>query len=79
MARDDRSKRRSFYRIAGELINLGLVFPAAIAVGYVIGFFLDRRLGTGPWLVVVFSAIGAAAAFINLFRVASRIQDENGP
>jgi len=75
MGRDERDKRRSFYRLAGELINLGLVFPAAIALGYVMGYFLDRWLGTGPWLVVAFSAVGAAAAFVNLFRVASRIKD----
>lgn len=75
MGGDERDKRQRFYRLAGELINIGLVFPAAIAVGYVIGYFLDRWLGTGPWLVVAFSIAGAAAAFVNLFRVASRIQD----
>lgn len=68
-------KRRQIYRLAADLLNVGLVFPAAIAVGYGLGYFLDRWLGTGPWLVVMFSLAGAVAAFINLFRVVSRIED----
>ncbi len=68
-------KRRRIYRLAGDLLNVGLVFPAAIAVGYGLGYLLDRWLGTGPWLAVILCIAGAAAAFINLFRVASRLED----
>ena len=71
----NRDKRRRFYRLTGELLNVGLVFPAAIAVGYGMGYFLDRWLGTAPWLAVILCIAGAVAAFINLFRVASRLEN----
>lgn len=68
-------KRQRIYRLAADLLNVGLVFPAAIAVGYGLGYLLDRWLGTGPWLAVILCLAGAAAAFINLFRMVSRIED----
>jgi ATP synthase protein I len=71
----NRDKRRRIYRLTGELLNVGLVFPAAIAVGYGMGYFLDRWLGTAPWLAVILCIAGVAAAFINLFRVASRMEN----
>ncbi len=75
MEPDRKENRRRIYRLAGDLLNVGLVFPAAIAVGYGLGYLLDRWLGTAPWLVVALSIAGAAAAFINLFRVVSRLED----
>ena len=75
MSGENREKRRRFYRIAGEVLNVGLVFPAAIAVGYGMGYLLDRWLDTAPWLAVALTVAGAAAAFINLFRVAARLDD----
>jgi ATP synthase protein I len=75
MGTGEKDKRRQIYRLAGDLLNVGLIFPAAIAVGYGLGYLLDRWLGTGPWMVVAFSVAGAAAAFVNLFRVVSRIED----
>ncbi len=70
-----RQDKRRIYRLAADLLNVGLVFPAAIAVGYGLGYLLDRWLGTDPWLVVILSLAGAAAAFVNLFHVVSRIED----
>lgn len=37
-------------------------------VGAVIGFLLDRWLGTGPWLFLLFLLLGIAAGFWNLMR-----------
>lgn len=70
-----KEQRRRIYRLAADLLNVGLIFPAAIAVGYGLGYLLDRWLGTGPWLAVSLSIAGTVAAFINLFRVVSRIED----
>lgn len=50
-------------RIATEM-------AAALAVGVGMGWLLDEWLGTRPWMMIVFFIFGAAAAFVNLMRVA---------
>ena len=60
----DKDKYNAIYQAA----TLGIMFPAAIAVGYGIGWGLDRLFGTKPWLTIIFSIVGIAAAFVNLFR-----------
>jgi ATP synthase protein I len=52
--------------------TVGIMFPASIGVGGVMGYFLDRWLHTSPWLLFVFVLYGIAAGFINLFRVTRR-------
>ena len=74
---DDRRKRAaaSLRRIA-DASSLGLAFPIAILLGYFCGQFLDRALGTEPWLKVIFTALGVAAGFLNALRTAIRIGRE---
>jgi len=54
---------------AGELLSVGIMFPACIGIGYGIGYLLDRWAGTQNVFKLVFLLLGIAAAFINLFRV----------
>ena len=54
---------------AGELLSVGIMFPACIGIGYGMGYLLDRWVGTQSVFKVVFLLLGIAAAFINLFRV----------
>lgn len=51
-----------------NLWSLGLLLPSSIAVGLLMGYFLDKWLGTGPWLLLVFSLLGAASGLISLIR-----------
>lgn len=48
--------------------RVGVDFTAAVAVGTLIGFGLDRVLGTTPWLMVVFLFLGGAAGVMNVMR-----------
>lgn len=52
-----------------EYYNVGVMFPASIAVGVAIGYYLDRWLNTAPYLLIVFTLYGIAAGFRNLLRI----------
>jgi len=56
------------YRKVAALSSLGLMLPSSIAVGLFMGYFLDKLLGTDPWLLIVFTLFGVASGFLSLFR-----------
>jgi ATP synthase protein I len=44
------------------------MLPSSIVVGLLIGYYLDKWLGTGPWLLLVFTLLGVASGLISLIR-----------
>ncbi len=54
------------FRIAAELI-------AGLGVGGVVGWQLDRWLGTRPAFLLALIVLGAVGAFVNIFRDANRM------
>ncbi len=57
------------FRFVAELI-------VGVGVGGFIGWVLDRWLGTAPWLLVLFVALGFAAGLMNVIRAAQKAQAE---
>ena len=51
--------------------RVGVELVSALVVGLVIGWLLDRWLGTTPWLLLVFFLAGGAAGVLNVYRVFS--------
>jgi len=49
------------------LSTVGLSMALAIAIGAGIGYYVDKWLGTSPWMFFVFLGCGIAAAFRNLY------------
>ena len=47
-------------------------FVAGIAVGTLIGWLLDRWLHTSPAFLIAFLALGTAAGFWNVYRLAAK-------
>lgn len=60
------------FRRLAELTSIGLMLPSSIAVGLFMGYFLDRWLGTHPWLLLVFTVLGIASGLISLLRAIKR-------
>jgi len=50
---------------------LSLAF--SIVSGLVVGWALDRWLGTSPWLIVTGIVLGSVAGFMQFIRLMSRI------
>jgi ATP synthase protein I len=59
-------------RLSTELIG-------GIVVGGAIGWFLDRWLGTWPWLFILFFMLGSAAGMMNIVRTASKEKTPPAP
>jgi ATP synthase protein I len=57
----------------GVVLRVGIEMAGTLAVGVAIGWGLDRWLGTGPWLMVVFLFLGGAAGVLNVYRAVSNI------
>ncbi len=58
------------------LSSAGLMFPASIIVGVLIGYLLDKFLKTFPYLTVALTIIGIIAGFYNILKVYRMMKDE---
>lgn len=64
----------------GRYTGLGLQFAASLALFGAIGWWIDRRLSTGPWIFILGLFLGAALAFVSLLRaVPSTTRDRKPP
>jgi len=60
-------KDTDFKKLA-EISSLVMILPSSIAVGLVIGYFLDRWLKTGSWMLLLWLVLGIVSGLLNLFR-----------
>ena len=51
-----------------EFAGIGLQFAVTIVLFAFAGIWLDRRLGTSPWLIIVGAFGGAALGFWEMYR-----------
>jgi len=65
-------ERRSVIRAFGLITQLGVSMASCVLVGFGAGMLLDRLFDTGPWLLIVFSFIGAGASFKIMFDLVAR-------
>lgn len=59
----------------GYLSTIGMAMAFSIAIGALVGYYLDKWLGTKPWLFFVFLGFGIAAAFRNLHILYKKAKD----
>ena len=64
----DESEDRRASRQAARYAGVGLQFAASIVVFLLAGQWLDRRLGTDPWMLLIGVFVGAGAAFFSMYR-----------
>ena len=50
--------------------QVGISIVTPILLGVYIGQFVDRRIGTNGFFAILFIIIGAAAGFLNIFKLA---------
>ncbi len=52
---------------SASLSTIGLSFVLAIIIGFFTGYYLDKWLGTKPWMTIFWLIIGLAAGFKNIY------------
>jgi len=53
---------------------LGTEVSLTVAGAAWLGWWLDKALGSGPWLLLAMVLLGTAVAMLRLFRLASALQ-----
>jgi F0F1-type ATP synthase assembly protein I len=53
---------------------LGLQFLVSILLFLYVGQWLDRKLGTAPWFLIIGVFTGAGLSFYNMYRILARMQ-----
>ena len=67
-----RDDKYSTYRQIGILTTIPMLMAVGPILGYYIGNFLDRKLGTDPYLMVAFIFFGFAAAGKGVYDLIKR-------
>jgi len=75
---NDKPRRTDLRRLA-ELSSLGLILPSSIAVGLFSGYFLDRWLGTAPWLLLIFTVLGIVSGLLSLLQALKKQMKDEPP
>jgi ATP synthase protein I len=66
--RDSRDGPDSGLNDAAQFAGVGVQFAAAIVLFFFLGRWLDGRLGTEPWLLILGVFVGAGAGFYSMYR-----------
>jgi ATP synthase protein I len=62
----------STWRMVGDALQLGASIVLAIFIGAGIGYWLDGKLGTFPYLSIIFFCLGIGAAGRNVWLAARK-------
>ena len=71
MSQDD--EKEEINRKTGLAYAAAISLFAAVVAGLIVGWLLDRWLGTRPWLLVTGLVLGAAAGFYEFIRATTKI------
>jgi ATP synthase protein I len=52
--------------------SIGLELGLSVAIGVLVGWWLDQHLGTQPWLMLLWLVFGLAAGFRGVMRAVKR-------
>jgi F0F1-type ATP synthase assembly protein I len=56
-----------------QTLKVATLFSSNILGGILIGYLLDRRFNTGPWMVITGVVLGLTSAIIGLVRILNRL------
>ncbi|MDR4507144.1 MAG: AtpZ/AtpI family protein [Candidatus Brocadiaceae bacterium] len=70
-------KDNDAYRVLGLVGCYGFTAAAAMAGGFFLGNYIDRKLDTSPWFLLLFILWGGIGSLVKFFQVIKKLSDEN--
>jgi len=64
--------RRQLIKSLGFLSGVGISLVAATFIGLAMGYYLDKWLGTNPWMTLIFLGFGIVSGFRNVYILTER-------
>jgi F0F1-type ATP synthase assembly protein I len=62
----------SFGKSMAAVVGIGWVLVVSVVLGCLLGAWLDRKLNTDPWLLVIGAAAGTTVGILHVWRVSKR-------
>ena len=72
MPNNNNDSTKEFIKAFALLTQISFTIIACLAISLLIGFYLDRFLGTSPWLLLLFTLLGIFAAFKSIYDFVKR-------
>jgi ATP synthase protein I len=64
-------------RKIAPFLNLGGIIAGCMVAGVLLGYWLDKKFQTEPWLLLAGSVLGIVSSFYHFFKVVLHIKDES--
>ncbi len=69
--------QKKAYRAFATAGSFGFVMVAFILIGYYVGSYLDKRLGTDPWFLLFFLLLGIVGGFLEYLKILKGMNSDN--
>lgn len=67
----------NYAKYANLAISLGITMGASIFLGFWLGNWVDRQLGTYPWLMVAGILLGVGVGFYSVLKEIGALENES--
>jgi len=72
MSRKTGSGRSDIAKALKFFTHVAVHIIVCVAIGVFLGMWLDSKLGTSPWLLIILSFLGMGAAFKSIIELGKR-------